>query len=252
MKVAINIQADIQEIEVIINCMAEDENVQRIVSALDSLNTKLCCRRQGELFQIALNDILYIESVDRKTFIYTEQQIYETDKRLYELENHLKNRSFFRASKAVIINLKRTKSIRPEIGARLLLTMDNGEKVITPQTLLCMVSAIILSALYSMICVDGQESLYAIKSRLIICGIPCVLICSVLSVNYGLPSLILDLLGITDRGTGISIWLIAVILSSAVLILALYLLERHYRRVGEKYDSALSQYKTREEAIPAE
>ena len=53
-------------------------------------------------------------------------------------------------------------------------------------------------------------------------------------------------------GTGISIWLIAVILSSAVLILALYLLERHYRRVGEKYDSALSQYKTREEAIPAE
>lgn len=122
----------------------------------------------------------------------------------------------------------------------------------TPQTLLCMVSAIILSALYSMICVDGQESLYAIKSRLIICGIPCVLICSVLSVNYGLPSLILDLLGIADRGTGISIWLIAVILSSAVLILALYLLERHYRRVGEKYDSALSQYKTREEAIPAE
>ena len=68
--------------------------------------------------------------MDRKTFIYTEQQIYETDKRLYELENHLKNRSFFRASKAVIINLKRTKSIRPEIGARLLLTMDNGEKVI--------------------------------------------------------------------------------------------------------------------------
>ena len=69
----------------------------------------------------------------------------------------------------------------------------------TPQTLLCMVSAIILSALYSMICVDGQESLYAIKSRLIICGIPCVLICSVLSVNYGLPSLILDLLGIADH-----------------------------------------------------
>ena len=90
----------------------------------------------------------------------------------------------------------------------------------TPQTLLCMVSAIILAALYSMICVDGQESSYAIRSRLIICSIPCVLICSVLSVNYGLPSLILDLLGIADRGTGISIWLIAVILSSAVLMLA--------------------------------
>ena len=130
MKVAINIQADIQEIEVIINCTTEDENVQRIVSALDSLDTKLCCRRQGEHFQIALNYFLYIYSLDRKTFIYTEQQIYQTYKRLYELENYLKNRSFFRVSKAVIINLKRTKSIRPEIGARLLLTMDNGEKIV--------------------------------------------------------------------------------------------------------------------------
>lgn len=130
MKVAINIQTDIQEIEVIINCMTEDENVQRIVSALNSLDMKLCCRRQGEHFQIALNDILYIESVERKTFLYTEQQIYETDKRLYELENYLKNGSFFRASKAAIINLKRAKSIRPEIGARLLLTMENGERII--------------------------------------------------------------------------------------------------------------------------
>ena len=120
-----------------------------------------------------------------------------------------------------------------------------------PQTLLCMASAIILSALYSMICVDDQESPYAIKSRLLICGIPCVLICSVLSVNYGLPSLILDLLGIADRSAGISIWLIAVILSGAGLMLALYLLEQHYHRVGEKYDSALSEYKTRVDVIPA-
>ena len=71
MKVAIHIQPDIQEIEVIINCRAEDETVQRIVSVLDSLDTKLRCRRQGEEFQIALHDILYIESVDRKTFLYT-------------------------------------------------------------------------------------------------------------------------------------------------------------------------------------
>lgn len=121
-----------------------------------------------------------------------------------------------------------------------------------PQTLLCMVSAIILSALYSLISIDGQESQYAIKSRLLICSIPCVLICSVLSVNYGLPSLILDLLGIADRGSGISIWLIAVILSGAILLLAFYTLERHYRRVGEKYNSALSEYKTQTEIISVE
>lgn len=122
----------------------------------------------------------------------------------------------------------------------------------TPQTLLCMISALILSALYSMICVDGQESAYAIRSRLLICSIPYVLICSVLSVNFGLPSLVLDMFGIAERDTGIFVWLMAVILSSAIWMVALYLLERHYRRVGKKYDSALSEYKTKADMIPVE
>ena len=130
MKVAINIQADIQEIEVIINCMAEDENVQRIVSALDSLNTKLCCRRQGELFQIALNDILYIESVDRKCFVYTKDNVFETTKRLYELEQQLVSFLFLRINKSCIVNLKNIDAIRSYLDRRLLITMSNGEQLI--------------------------------------------------------------------------------------------------------------------------
>ena len=130
MKVAINIQADIQEIEVIINCMAEDENVQRIVSALDSLNTKLCCRRQGELFQIALNDILYIESVDRKCFVYTKDNVFETTKRLYELEQQLVSFLFLRINKSCIVNLKNIDAIRSYLDRQLLITMSNGEQLI--------------------------------------------------------------------------------------------------------------------------
>ena len=130
MKIRINDRPDIQEIEVIINCVADDPLVNKIISALNTVDAKLLCRRQGETFQLGLADILYIESVDRKTFLYTEEQVYETDRRLYELEDYLKDHSFFRTSKTTIINLRRTKSIRPEIGARLLLTMDNQEKII--------------------------------------------------------------------------------------------------------------------------
>ena len=68
--------------------------------------------------------------MDRRTFLYTEQQIFETEQRLYELESHLEKCSFFRASKAIIINLQRVQSLRPELGARLLLTMDNKEKIV--------------------------------------------------------------------------------------------------------------------------
>ena len=119
MKIRINDRPDIQEIEVIINCVADDPLVNKIISALNTVDAKLLCRRQGETFQLGLADILYIESVDRKTFLYTEEQVYETDRRLYELEDYLKDHSFFRTSKTTIINLRRTKSIRPEIGARL-------------------------------------------------------------------------------------------------------------------------------------
>ena len=88
MKIRINDRPDIQEIEVIINCVADDPLVNKIISALNTVDAKLLCRRQGETFQLGLADILYIESVDRKTFLYTEEQVYETDRRLYELEDY--------------------------------------------------------------------------------------------------------------------------------------------------------------------
>lgn len=130
MKVVVNEQLGIQEIEIIINCSSKDETVQKIVSSLSVIDVKLTCRKDDEIFQLDPANILYIESVDRKTFLYTEQQIFETERRLYELEAYLENCSFFRASKAIIINLQRVQSLRPELGARLLLTMDNKEKIV--------------------------------------------------------------------------------------------------------------------------
>lgn len=130
MKITVNTKPTIQEIEVIINCAAEDTTVRRIVGTLCSIDSKLVCRRDGETFYLDVGNILYIESVNRRTFIYTNEHIYETDKRLYELEDNLNELSFFRASKAIIINLQRVRSLRPELGARLLLTMDNDEKII--------------------------------------------------------------------------------------------------------------------------
>lgn len=130
MRIVVNERPGIQEIEVIINCSSKDDTVQKIVSSLSAIDKKLTCRKDDEVFQLDPADILYIESVDRKTFLYTEQQIFETERRLYELEMCLGECSFFRASKAIIINLQRVQSLRPELGARLLLTMDNKEKIV--------------------------------------------------------------------------------------------------------------------------
>lgn len=130
MRVSVQRIQELAEIEIIINCPEETNEVRNIVSKLNSIDGKVQGRINGEYFQLSADDILYIDSVDRKTFLYSESAIYETDKRLYELETSLKHCSFFRVSKSIIINLKRVKSLRPEIGSRLLLTMDNDEKII--------------------------------------------------------------------------------------------------------------------------
>ena len=112
MKIRINDRPDIQEIEVIINCVADDPLVNKIISALNTVDAKLLCRRQGETFQLGLADILYIESVDRKTFLYTEEQVYETDRRLYERRG-ADRRPAFCAVRAAQAGKKRDEGDKP-------------------------------------------------------------------------------------------------------------------------------------------
>ena len=130
MKISIKENPDIKETEVVIHCNKADGMIEKIVSAVQMVNGRLSGSMDGVIYQIDLSEILYIESVNRKTFLYTEKEIYESSKRLYMLEDELRGSSFFRVSKAIIINLRRVRSIQPEIGARLILTMDNGEKIV--------------------------------------------------------------------------------------------------------------------------
>ena len=48
---------------------------------------------------------------------------------LYELEDNLMDLDFLRISRSAIVNFRHIQSIRPELGGRLLLTMENGEQV---------------------------------------------------------------------------------------------------------------------------
>ena len=74
--------------------------------------------------------VLYIDTVDRGTFLYTADGVYESRLRLYELEEQLAPREFLRVSKSAIVNFDQVKSLRPDFGGRLLLTMSNGEVVV--------------------------------------------------------------------------------------------------------------------------
>ena len=68
--------------------------------------------------------------MDKKTFLYTQGNVFLTDKRLYELESILDEKTFFRCSKSVIVNLEKIKSLRPEVTRNIRATLENGEIIV--------------------------------------------------------------------------------------------------------------------------
>ena len=129
MKITLNQDPAFQGTEVIINCPQADEDILRLVAMLRVYQKKLVGVMDGEQHLLDVKDILYIDTADKKTFLYTEKAVYESALRLYELEDALGELDFLRAGRSVIVNFRRIKSIRPELGGRMLVTMDNGEQL---------------------------------------------------------------------------------------------------------------------------
>ena len=129
MKIHINENPLLSETEITINCQKTDESIVNIISLLKIFNKKITGIKEGEMFILDVQKILYIDTVDKKTFFYTSKDIYETPLKLYELEEKLIESDFFRASKSTIINFKPIKSLRPEFGGTMLVTMNNDERL---------------------------------------------------------------------------------------------------------------------------
>ena len=80
-------------------------------------------------FFCRLTQIYYIESVDKRTYVYTKGDCYESRDRLYELEEKL-GIYFVRISKAMIVNLRKIRNVSAEPGGRMTAVLLNDERVI--------------------------------------------------------------------------------------------------------------------------
>lgn len=99
------------------------------VEHLDEVEHSFVASANGKIYSISANDILYVESVDRKTFGYTANEVYEMNCKLYEIEERYKQFDYIRISKSCIVNLKKIHSLKPEFGGKILATMENREKL---------------------------------------------------------------------------------------------------------------------------
>ena len=126
----IQIVENMKEIlQVIINCRQIDDEVMRLKCHIELFDKKLQAKKDNELFFINSFDVLYFESVDNRTFLYTENDVLEVKQRLYELEMILSEKDFIRISKSQIVNINKIKSLKPELNRTILATMCNGEQL---------------------------------------------------------------------------------------------------------------------------
>lgn len=113
-----------------IRCHEETDSVREIAAFVRSRQGQLSGVLDGRQYNIPVSEIMYIESVDNRTFIYTLQKVYGSRQRIYELEENLKPKHFLRISKSSLVNLMKIISVKPALGGRFSAVLSNGEEII--------------------------------------------------------------------------------------------------------------------------
>lgn len=130
MKITINIDDKNEETEINIKCKKLTNDVENLVATLRIFNQQMVVIKDNENYLLDVNKISYIEALERKTFVYTEEDIYESKLKLYEMEEKLCQCGFIRISKSCLVHLKYIKSIKNDVERKLRLTMKNNEQII--------------------------------------------------------------------------------------------------------------------------
>ena len=130
MKVEIDIDERYSDIEVVIKAPKLTQDIEKLISLMRMINMQIAVKKDDETHLLDIEKILYIETVERNTFVYTEDATYESDLKLYEMEQELLEKSFSRISRQSIINLKKVKSLKADINRKIRVTLVNGEQII--------------------------------------------------------------------------------------------------------------------------
>lgn len=129
MNVIVEEQEDLIEDQVVIYCREENQEIRKIKGFIKNINTKLCASLDFKKIMITPDEIYYIESVDKKTFVYIKDKVLECSSKLYEIEDKFKEFSFFRANKSTIVNVMYIKDINILLNRNLLVTLESKEKI---------------------------------------------------------------------------------------------------------------------------
>lgn len=122
------------EEEVILRCHSPSAEMEQLIRYLESRSRKLIGIRDSIRTVVEQPEILYVESVEGKTFAYTESEVFQMEHSLAQMEQLLGAVNFFRCSKSMILNIDRVRELRSLASNRIEATMCNGERIMISRT----------------------------------------------------------------------------------------------------------------------
>jgi len=118
------------ENEVVLRCREIDQEMLWVLSLLRSGIQRLCVWDEArEAVLLSPREVVYCDSVDERTFVYTADAVYQTALSLAELEGRYGELGLFRAGKSVVVGLHHIRSLRSRPGGRIEATLETGEKL---------------------------------------------------------------------------------------------------------------------------
>lgn len=118
------------ENEVVLRCREVDAEMLWVLSLLRSGLQRLCVWDENrETTLLSPREVVYCESVDERTFVYTGAAVFQTALNLAELEDRYSELGLFRAGKSAVVNLHHIRSLKSRPGGRIEAVLETGEKL---------------------------------------------------------------------------------------------------------------------------
>lgn len=121
---------EVKETRITIECQSVTQNLRRLINVIRNMETFIIGYQEKSSFKIPVDSILYIESIENRTFLYTCSDTFDSRQRLYELEKQLADLDFIRISKNTIVNLHQIEQVRSIGISKLELVLVNKERLI--------------------------------------------------------------------------------------------------------------------------
>lgn len=130
MKVGINIDHSVEEVEVLITAQEQSRTVNALYEHIVEFDKKsletLTAYRDDIAKIVNMTDVFRIYTGNQKVYIQTHQGEYAIRYRLYELEAALDKKQFLRISNSEIINVKKIRDIDLSIIGRICIRFEDN------------------------------------------------------------------------------------------------------------------------------